>query len=229
MLATKKFETWNIEKHALESLFADHAPATFRDAVALIYCAYGLLKGRTRFKYWGDKNKLWKQKLARVLNYYPNARFIHIVRDGRDVACSFRELSARNMHTLQYGPRLPDKIELIAEHWATNLTFIGDFLRNVRQERQVTVSYEHLVLSPRETLTGVTDFLQLEFADSMLDFAGRNRAESLEPAATMPWKQKLNDRLEKTNIGKYQRQLSAEEIALFEKHCGRLLNHYGYN
>ena len=83
-------------------------------------------------------------------------------------------------------------------------------------------------MSPTQTLTDVTDFLQLEFSESMLNYARRNIDEKLEPEETMKWKLKLNGELDKSNIGKYQNLLTEQEITVFEKHCGDLLNFYGY-
>lgn len=228
LVETKKFETWGIEKQALQTLFSECVPQNFREAVALVYCLYGLMKGRSEFRYWGDKNKLWKDKLHRVLNYFPNSKFVHIVRDGRDVACSFKELSASEMHKFKYGPRMPDKIDNIAEHWATNITFIQKFLATLKQDQHITVRYEDLIFSPRQTLTDIAEFLQLEFSESMLDYARRNRNEKLEPEETMQWKLKLNGELEKTNIGKFRSSLAEQEVTIFERRCGGLLKYYGY-
>ena len=228
LVTTKKFETWGIKKQALQELFSECAPQKFRDAVALVYCSYGILKGRSEFRYWGDKNKLWKDKLHSVLRYFPNSKFVHIVRDGRDVACSIKELSAREMHTFKYGPRMPDNIYNIAEHWATNVTFIQKYIATLQPNQHITVRYEDLILSPRQTLTEVAGFLQLEFSESMLDYARRNRDEKLEPEETMQWKLKLNGELEKANIGKFQSLLTEHEVAIFEKRCEEILKYYGY-
>jgi hypothetical protein len=228
LVMTKKFETWGIEKQALQALFSECAPQKFRDAVALVYCSYGILKGRSEFRYWGDKNKLWKDKLQSVLRYFPNSKFVHIVRDGRDVACSFKELSAREMHTFKYGPRMPDNMHNIAEHWAANITFIQKFIATLQPNQHITVRYEDLILSPRRTLTEVAGFLQLKFSESMLDYARRNRDEKLEPDETMQWKLKLNGKLEKANIGKFQRLLTEHEVAIFENRCEEILKCYGY-
>ena len=228
LVETKKFETWGVEKNLLEKLFNKYVPQNFRDAVALVYCSYGILKGRSEFKYWGDKNKLWKDKLYNVLDYFPNSKFVHIVRDGRDVACSIKELSAKEMHTIKYGPKMPDNINNIASHWATNLIFIQKFLSSLGQDKYITVRYEDLILSPKITLTKITEFLQLEFSELMLDYARRNRDEQLEPAATMQWKLKLNDELEQSNIGKFRTSLTKQEVAIFENHCEGILKYYGY-
>lgn len=228
LVETRKFETWGIEKQALQALFNEYAPQSFRDAVALVYCSYGILKGRSDFRYWGDKNTLWKNKLHRVLIYFPNTKFVHIVRDGRDVASSYKELSARGMQTFKYGPRLPDKVNDIAEHWAVNITFIQKFLKTLKNNQHIAVRYEDLIVSPRQTLTAITGFLQLEFAETMLDYARRNRDEGLEPEETMQWKLKLNEKPEKANIGKFRSSLTEQEVAVFELQCGELLKYYGY-
>ena len=228
LILTKKFETWGVEKKFLQEIFREYEPKSFRDAVALVYCSYGVIKGRTEFQYWGDKNKLWKEKIDRVVKYFPNTKFIHIVRDGRDVACSFKELSAGHMHTFKYGPKLPDNINDIANHWTKNITFINDFLGMRKMDQHITVRYEDLLISPIQTLTEITDFLQLDFSDTMLNYAERNVEEKLEPEETMIWKPMLNKVLDGSNIGKFHHALTSEEVAYFEKNSGGFLQYYGY-
>lgn len=228
LFKTKKFEIWKVEQSSLQLLFNEYPPNTYREAVALVYCAYGILKGRTAFRYWGDKNKLWKEKLFRVIHYYPNAKFIHLVRDGRDVACSFKELSEKKMHLLKYGPNLPNNIETIAERWAANIVFIQKFLACLKADQQISIRYEDVILAPEQTLTDVTRFLRLDFSESMLDYARRNKQEKIEPEETMQWKLKLNSALDKRNIGKFAMMLTKEEHAFFNSRCKDILTYYGY-
>jgi hypothetical protein len=108
------------------------------------------------------------------------------------------------------------------------MNFIQKFLAALKPEQYITIRYEDLIVAPRQTLTNIAEFLQLEFSESMLDYAKRNREDKLEPKETMLWKLKLNEDLEMSNIGKFRILLTKQEIAIFESRCGDFLNYYGY-
>jgi hypothetical protein len=192
-----------------------------------VYYAFGLKIGKEEIKIWGDKNKLWKQKLPTIRKYYPNVRFIHLVRDGRDVACSFKELSSNNYDSV-YAPKLPSNIKDIAERWKINVNSIDGFLQSIPANNKITVKYEELVLDAESILQKLCAYLNIEYSDQMLNYQGTNKTLTLEPEETIAWKEKLNSKLDPDNIGKYKKELSTEEIEEFTDIAGKELEYYNY-
>src|SRR4029079_1886290 len=103
----------------------------------------------------------------------PTARFIHLIRDGRDVAAWLRKL--------WWGPG--DDIEAQAVDWLWRI-------REARQQAQVCphyleIRYEDLVRNPRASLEKVCGFLDLPYTDAMLDYH-RRAGERLDELSARP-------------------------------------------
>jgi hypothetical protein len=106
------------------------------------------------------------EQLARML---PQARFIHVVRDGRDVAASLlqRDWTDPNGHPFPHVSR-PDAA---LKYWS-DLVTLGLRAERALPGRVLRISYEGLVTRPKATLTAVCDFLDLPFNRTLLHFAG---------------------------------------------------------
>ena len=57
--------------------------ATLGEAVSAVYEAYAARRGKER---WGDKTPMYMQHLPLLERLFPDARFVHLIRDGRDAA-----------------------------------------------------------------------------------------------------------------------------------------------
>jgi hypothetical protein len=99
--------------------------------------------------------------LARV---FPDAKFIHIVRDGRDRACSVVRL-----------PWGPDTVEEAISAWAWKLQADEEQARELAPGRMLVVQLEDLVLVDREgTLRRLLEFLELDEEESLRTFFDKN-------------------------------------------------------
>ncbi len=107
--------------------------------------------------FWGDKTPGYVHHIPLLQTLFPDARFIHIFRDGRDVALSLTPLSwgANNIHA---GAR----------EWRSHISAwfaVSDQLG----PQGYSVRYETLCRDPDTTLRQLCSFLQLPFERSMLD------------------------------------------------------------
>lgn len=118
----------------------------------------------------------------RVLDLWPDARVIHLVRDGRDVALSRIRLGwAGNVWTS--APAWGQ----IEQSWdALKPRLAADQVHEIR--------YEDLVAHPREELHRVCSFLGIEAEAGMLDYPGRSNYEAPDPALAQQWHRKLSPR-----------------------------------
>jgi len=94
----------------------------------------------------------------RLLAIWPNARFIHLVRDGRDVAQSTIPMGwAGNMY---------EGIKL----WVEAEELWSKLAEQLSPDRHMTLSYEGLVANPEAELTRICDFVGLPYDDVMLSY-----------------------------------------------------------
>lgn len=226
LFSCKKFDTWEIERTALDTLLAEHQPSDYASLSAIVYMAYALKHSRT-VSMWGDKNNFHINHLTTLNSIYPEARFLHIVRDGRDVACSYREVMQRKSSS-PYSPRLNTDINEIATEWSTNVLKVSDYLFALDASRRLLLRYEDLVQNTESSVAGVCQWLGLQFEETMLEFHEANRRMKLEPALTLDWKQRTLEPISDDTVGRYRALLQTDEQILFAKVAGAALSRFGY-
>jgi hypothetical protein len=220
-----KFETWEISEKKLKAFIIEQNPASYAQLNSLVYYAFNKNPAK-KVLFWGDKNKLWKEKLRSIVKHYPKAKFIHLIRDGRDVACSFKEIAHKNLQT-KYAPKLPTEISSIANRWVENVNFIERFLSELNPTNTFSIQYENLLRNMQTELTPIAAFIGIELEPQMFEYYNQSK-ESIEPAAFFQWKEKLQSPPDVDNISKFRHQLTLEEIATFNRIAQRELQFYNY-
>jgi len=221
-----KFETWNIDYEKLKEFLFENNPQNYSQLNALVYMFYGN-SNHSKNIYWGDKNKLWKEKLHLILRYYPKGRIIHIHRDGRDVACSYRELNMKSIKS-KYAPKLPNDIEHIALKWKENIANINEFEKSIPKNQLIRISYEELVNDQQSVAKRICEFLQLKLPENKMCHLSDDEKFNDEPKDFLQWKSKIMKPIDKKNIGKFKEILSNREIEIFNQICKSELKYLNY-
>jgi hypothetical protein len=224
--ACKKFDTWEVNLDKLKSFLQENKPANYSELCAYVYLHYS-----SRFSkhvaVWGDKNNFHINCLDDLITIYPEAKFIHLVRDGRDVYCSYLDVMSRTNNS-PYSPILKTDIKDVAQEWHSNLTKVEEFFSKNPQINAKTVRYEDLIISPQAILTDVFSWCGFEYEPSVLDFFRQNISMNLEPEKTMEWKAKTKHPIDSANFGKYKKIISKDQIRKFDEIARESLLHYGY-
>lgn len=227
LFSSTKFETWELDRIELERFLHIRKPLFYSELVADVYIYYGL-KNDKEAAFWGDKNSLWVEKLPVLYLLFNEAKFIHIVRDGRDIATSYINLNRHVGGGSKYFPKLPTQIEQIAELWNNNIRSISNFLSGVPAQNYIEIKYEDLILANEATIDKILGFLGLPPSQSVFLYYEINKVKNYEPRDFLGWKEKLNKPLDKTNIEKYKYELKPSEIKMFEHIAAEALEKYGY-
>ena len=198
---------------------AAHGVTTYRDFVCNLYDAFA---ARHNKLLGGEKTPDYVRHLPFLHALFPWARFVHIIRDGRDVALSTLEWAR-----VDKGPgKLPlwreDPVATCALWWRRMVeTGRRDGLE-LGSTRYYELRYEDLVADPEAKLRDVAAFLDLPFSEDMLAFhVGKTRrADGLSAkAAWLPPTPGLRD---------WRVQMNASDRALFEALAGDLLKALDY-
>lgn len=203
----RMFRLWDV---ALPS--AGGSPLTYRELLDGLVGAYASRIGKPDAEVWVDHtpgNIRYGLTLHRT---FPDARFLHLVRDGRAVAAS--------VLPLDWGPNSAGQS---AMYWAAQLA-AGFALETALGPDVVrTVRYEDLVRDPAGTLASVCDFLGIPYRDDMVNArdyrVGAYEAEQQRLVAGPP----QPDRIEA-----WREQLTMRQIRDFERATGELLEYLGY-
>ena len=118
----------------------------------------------------------------RILFIEPEARFIHLLRDGRDVARSRvgRGWAGNSWHA--------------APTWVEAEQEIGRLREMIDPSRVLTVTYEDVVSEPEEALGRICEFLGLEYSEDMLAFGPDDRYKRPDRKLAYQWKRKADRR-----------------------------------
>ena len=226
VMTSKKFETWGISHEALNKMIVEKRPSSYADFVSRVYELYGQRMGRS-FDRWGDKNNYYLNHISTIKEIFPEVSFIHIVRDGRDVACSYIDLGRRAIES-KYAPKLPEEINDIADDWKNNVNKIRDSFGEFRWENVIEIRYEDLVIAPDDTLGKICSFLKEEYDPNMLEYYHIIGEFALEPKEFLQWKEKTREPPSIGSIGRYETEFNLEQRRLLNYKLTPLLEIYGY-
>lgn len=226
-----EFPTWPdmaTTERELRDALARVEPFTLANGLRAFYRRYAAARGKER---WGDKSPPYALHLPEIAAAFPEARFVHVIRDGRDVAVSLRPL--------WFAPG--QDMTSLANEWSRHVVAA----RNAGEElgsRYLEVRYEDLVLSPSVELSRATDLLELSFAPEMLRYfegatdrlrEGQARRDAAG-RVLISQEQRLRNQelaqrpLDTARIGRWRGELTAAEEAEFTAGVGALLASLGY-
>jgi Sulfotransferase domain. len=208
----KYFKDWQLPRQALGVLRTDPRVRTSADAIAGLYAAYGLAHGKPRY---ADKTPSHLQAVDLLAERFPNARFLHIVRDGRDVAAS--------VLTMDFGAR---EFAEAARGWRRKILMAHESGVRLGPERYHEVHYEDLVAQPEEVLRDVCRFFDLEYSPSMLGY--HERAEELLDGLRHTGHIQGIRRPPTVGVRNWRLDLTPHQIAVFDEVAGTALDALGY-
>jgi hypothetical protein len=222
--------TWpdlGIDRAQLGAAFAELDEWNAGAGLRAYYRAYAAMHGKAR---WGDKTPGNIAHMPALANAFPEARFIHIIRDGRDVAASLRGLP--------FAPG-DGSVAAVAAHWRDSVDRAqraGATLPHYREVR-----YETLVTDPEATLRGLCDFAELAFDPAMLrahegarDRLAELRSVRLEEDGfvRLPDNTRVRARTlgppDPARVGRWREALTEHDVVSFEALAGGALSALGY-
>lgn len=124
-------------------------------------CFYQMYADRFQKRRWGDKTPGHLYSMTTIQGRLPEAHFVHLIRDGRDVALS--------LQPLWFAPT--NEIRGLANFWAHGIRQARE--QAGRLNHYLEVRYEELVQSPETTLRRICQFLNLPFEAGMVEFHKR--------------------------------------------------------
>ena len=192
---------------------------TYADFVGALYDQYAMERGK---RLGGEKTPDYCKRIALLHGLFPEAKFVHIVRDGRDVALSAMQWANGKKGPGRFHLWQEQPVAVCALWWSKMVAAGRREGARLGPELYREIRYEELVARPDVVLRGVTDFLGLAYAGRMLEFhRGKQRfASSLSAkAAWQPVTAGLRD---------WRRDMEPRSIALFDALAGDLLADLGY-
>lgn len=171
----------------------------------------------------GEKTPDYCRHIPRLHSLFPHAKFVHIIRDGRDVALSLLDWAHESKGPGRLGLWKEEPVGLSALWWRWQVE--SGYLDggSLPSDLYLEVPYEGLVSEPRETLRRIVHFLGLPFAAEMEEYhKGRTRRDP-ELSAKKAWLPPTK------GLRNWRDQMAPSDVALFEAITGDLLVRLGYD
>lgn len=218
--AQKFMESWKLDWDAIEDLCAQCPPArlSFNTLIRVIYFHYQSEFNKEAFSCLGDKSPLNSLYSKRIMQIFPNAKFIHLVRDYRANLASMSKHKvfspSRTVILMQWRKSVKQIRRLAAEH----------------PQSFLEIRYEDLVSDPLNSFEKVCDFLQIRFSAELLDPQYRQKAirKIYNQDFLNTWQPGLSERISTSHIHKWEIELDGSEVRKADYIAGKTGHLYQY-
>lgn len=206
----ERWASWDTTIEDVRAQLKGMTTVTYPEAVEAAYIAYALNRNKKRY---GDKTPRYIEDLPLLSRLWPEAKFLHLVRDGREVALSYADV-----------PFGPSTVAKAAALWKERVELGMEQGRPLGSARYAELRYERLVADPKREVEGLCSFLDLDFDPAMLDYSERARPEVLERAKLY----NPNVMRSITKTRSWDEQMPRSQVEVFEAVAGDTLTELGY-
>jgi hypothetical protein len=214
LMATPHFGHWKVPREAvLRRVEALGGRSTLARAIEAAYLANADVHGKLR---WGDKTPIHVRSIPLLASLWPDARFVHVIRDGRDVALSYLSL-----------PWGPSTIWAAARKWTRDVSAGIRDGQPLGTSRYLEVRYEDLVADPRSAMERICAVAALPFNASMLDPSRRADHPTLAPDEGRRYHERSTLGVQ-AEARSWRTEMGADDVRRFEAVAGELLEDLGY-
>ena len=206
----RRWISWDTPIEDVRAQLAGMSTVAYPAAIEAAFMAFAQSRNKKRY---GDKTPRYIEHLPLLARLWPNAKFVHLVRDGREVALSYADV-----------PFGPNTVAKAAALWRERVTLGMKQGRPLGPERYAELRYERLLENPREEVEGLCTFLDLDFDPAMLDYSEYARSEVLDRARL--YNPNVTRSITKTRS--WDEQMPRSQVEVFEAIAGDTLAELGY-
>lgn len=199
----------------------ERASASLAEFIDRFFAAYAIARGRPR---WCEKTPKNVTVLEFIFAHFPKAKFLHVIRDGRDVACSLR---THPRHQVVDGKLVPlhtrNPWELGVSRWVDDVR-AGRAHRADPRYREIR--YEEVIARPEPTLRALFEFIGEPWDQRVLEFhAERGGSRDVRK---FPQNPEATRALYGDAVGRWRTEMTRAEADTFKARAGSLLIELGY-
>jgi hypothetical protein len=216
LAADKRFGVLGLTLDDLMRILRERPGVEYAAFVSALFDAYGERQGKPLA---GDRSPEYVKSLPLLHRLWPRARFVHIIRDGRDVWLS---VSRWQKGAARYPTWETDPIVTTACWWERNVRLAREAGSRLGPDLYHELRYEALVADPGAECARLCAFLGLPYDEAMLRFhEGRTLADpGLD--AKKAWRPVT------PGLRSWRTEMVAPDVARFEAAAGALLDELGY-
>jgi hypothetical protein len=204
-----QFRLWNYDSNGAFSTLSQRKKISFKELIDILFTSYCRSQGK---QIWGDKTPSFFRKIDILYFLFPEARFIHIVRDGRDVFDSWRRIDPSK-----------DNAAVVALDWRYKLSRIVKSLQKMPSANSIEIRYEDLLEQPEATIESLCSHIGVRYDSGLTDFYKTSHLFIGDHHSNL-----IFNPIDKSNKAKWKKTLSVKEVQTFNVLAGRYLRKYNY-
>jgi hypothetical protein len=219
LLEFPRFSELRIEREDLERLLDGGRAVSYSSFVSGVFDLYGRAQGK---RLVGEKSPGYVRYLPTLHGLWPNARFVHLIRDGRDVCQSVLSWRKADNNPGRFATWSEDPVTTTALWWEWHVRLGREAGGALTPDLYHELRSESLLTNPSRECAALCDFLGLPYDEAMVRYEEHRAKGSWGRAAKGRW-------LPPTpGLRNWRSQMSREDVERFEAAAGELLGELGY-
>lgn len=205
------FKVWGLSVDEVKSELGTSPRMRYADIMEGAYRAWAKSKKKTMY---GDKTPRYIENIPLLARLWPEGKFIHQIRDGRNVMLSYGDVP--------FGPKT---LGQAADLWKRRVERGMVDGRALGPHRYMEIRYEEFVTDTPNMTKRLCDFLGMDFHTDMLDYAEKSRTDILPRAA------RYNPNVTKpptASLRSWENQMTDAQMEMFEAVAGNTLDMLEY-
>jgi len=215
----RRFGKLGIDGAALEGLLEALAPVSYTRFVSALFDAYGRDRGKALV---GDKSPGYVRSIPVLHELWPRARFVHLIRDGRDVCLSAVSWKKADRVFAEHGTWPEEPVATAALWWERSVRLGREAGRALPAGIYHELRYERLVADPERECRALCAFLGLRFDAAMLRYHEGRTTSAPGLSTKRQWLPPT------AGLRDWRTEMSTDDRDRFEAAAGDLLDELGY-
>lgn len=217
---TKSYDTLSMDDELLKkNVFSVPENITYPELCKIVHASYASIHDKKEMLLIGDKNPAYSsENFTKVFSLFPDAKFIHLIRDYRDQATSLLKARFKSLSPA-----------FIALTWKGSLKTINR-CKQKSPENFFTLRYEDFVREPEKHFGELCSFLQIPNDIGVFSFnVKKEKYIDHQPGINYDMHHKsLFQPIDEKRVGIWKDFLKGNELAVAEKIAGNVALQYGY-
>jgi hypothetical protein len=206
------FDSFGLSSYQLRDRLLTEQPLDFKTVFNDLMQSYAEKQGKRR---WGEKTPAHYAHLATILDWYPQAQVLWIVRDPRAVAASLIDKAWASSQVEVHAQTWIDSVCYYDRHWASD-------------PRVLLLQYETLVQDSTSEVRRLCQFLEEDFDPNLLKKVRSPSTLGLDTKPLSSHYQVALSPIHTTSLEKWRSQLSPYQLAIIEHLTREGMNRYHY-
>ena len=188
--------------------------SSYKDVFSSFMEAQAHSAGKSR---WGNNAPKDLFFVDEILQFFPDAKLVVCVRDPRDFLVSYKKRALVTSNDQKqrisslYHPLITSLL------WKMNIRKLDTLKSKLKDTQLFIQNYEDIVTKPDAEIKKLCNFLDITYESKMQNIVTNNSSEG-----------SLKQGIFSSSIGRWERELSNEEVCLVEYLAGKQLSNYGY-